>query len=175
MNKNINLSNDKSIPSFLSYLPKSQDSSLFLSKTSGNEIIGIIKELKNGKSSEIPINVIKHIKNIIAPHLSKLFNSCMAQGTFPPSLKTGRITPIHKKGPKNDITNYRPASTLPIFGKIFEKIIYDRLYFFITARKILSPTQFGFRKMYSTSHAVNHSIDLIKNFQIKVKYTIGIL
>ena len=129
MNKNINLSNDKSIPSFLSYLPKSQDSSLFLSETSGNEIIGIIKELKNGKSSDIPINVIKHIKNIIAPHLSKLFNSCMAQGTFPPSLKTGRITPIHKKGPKNDITNYRPVSTLPIFGKIFEKIIYDRLYF----------------------------------------------
>ena len=98
----------------------------------------------------------------------------MAQGTFPPCLKTGRITPIHKKGPKNDITNYRPVSTLPIFGKIFEKIIYDRLYSFITARKILSPTQFGFRKMYSTSHAVNHSLDLIKNFQIKGKDTIGI-
>ena len=98
----------------------------------------------------------------------------MAQGTFPLSLKTGRITPIHKKGPKNDITNYRPVSTLPIFGKIFEKIIYDRLYSFITSRKILSPTQFGFRKMYSTSHAVNHSIDLIKNFQIKGKDTIGI-
>ena len=98
----------------------------------------------------------------------------MAQGTFSSSLKTGRITPIHKKGPKNDIINYRLVSTLPIFGEIFEKIIYDRLYFFITARKILSPTQFGLRKMYSTSHAVNHSIDLIKNFQIKGKYTIGI-
>ena len=109
LNKNIDSSNDKSIPSFLSYLPKSQDSSLFLSETSGNEIIGIINELKNGKSSDIPINVIKYIKNIIAPHLSKLFNSCMAQGTFPSSLKTGRITPIHKKGPKYDITNYRPV------------------------------------------------------------------
>ena len=174
MNKNIDLSNDKSIPSFLSYLPKSQDSSLFLSKTYGNEIIGIINELKSGKSSDIPINVIKHIKNIIAPHLSKLFNSCMAQSTFPSSLKTGWITPMHKKGPRNDITNYRPVSTLPIFGKIFEKIIFDRLYSFITASKILSTTQFGFRKRYSTSHAVNHSIDLIKNFQIKGKDTIGI-
>ena len=125
----INLSNDKSIPSFLSYLPKSQDSSLFLSETSGNEIICIIKELKNGKSSGIPIDVIKHIKNIIASYSSKLFNSCMAQGTFPPSLKTGRITPIHKRGPKskNDITNYRPVSTLAIFAKIFEKVIYNRL------------------------------------------------
>ena len=123
------MSNDKNIPSFLSYLPKLQYSSLSLSETSGNEIIGIIKELKNGKSSGIPINVIKHIKNIIAPHLSKLFNSCMAQGTFPPSLRTGRITPIHKRGPKskNDITYYRPVSTLPIFGKIFEKVIYNRL------------------------------------------------
>ena len=58
LNKNIDLSNDKSIPSFLSYLPKSQDTSLFLSETSGNEIIGIINELKNGKSSDILINVI---------------------------------------------------------------------------------------------------------------------
>ena len=68
MNKSIDLSNDKSILSFLSYLPKSQDSSLLLYETSGNEIIGIIKELKNGKSSDIPNNVIKHMKDIIAPH-----------------------------------------------------------------------------------------------------------
>ena len=65
------------------------------------------------------------VKDIIAPHLCKLFNSCISIGTFPSYLELGKITPIHKKGPKNDISNYSPVSTLPIFGKIFEKIVYD--------------------------------------------------
>ena len=86
----------------------------------------------------------------------------------------GKITPIHKKGTKNDIFNYRPVSTLPIFGKIFEKIIYDRLFSFDTERRILSDTQFGFRKKYSTSHAINYSLNLIKQFQLKGKNIIGI-
>ena len=51
----------------------------------------------------------------------------MNRGTFPDELKLGVITPIHKKGPKDDVGNYRPISTLPIFGKIFEKF-YIRVY-----------------------------------------------
>ena len=118
--------------------------------------------------------MVKRVKDIIAPHLCKLFNSCISTGTFPLCLKLGKITPIHKKGPKNDISNYGPVSTLPIFGKIFEKIIYDRLFSFVTERRILSNTQFGFRKKYSTSHAINYSVNLIKQFQLKGKNIIGI-
>ena len=47
----------------------------------------------------------------------------MYDGIFPAELKLGKITPIYKKGAKDNISNYRPVSTLPIFGKIFEKII----------------------------------------------------
>ena len=173
LNKNIDL-NKENVPIFQSYLPKPQQQSLFLSDTSTDEIICIIKELKNGKSSDIPITVIKRVKEIIAPHLCKLFNSCISTGTFPSCLKLGKITPIHKKGPKNEISNYRPVSTLPIFGKIFEKIIYDRLFSFAADRKILSDTQFGFRKKYSTSHAINYSVNLIKQFQLNGKDIIGI-
>ena len=173
LNKNIDL-NKENVPIFQSYLPKPQQQSLFLSDTSTDEIICIIKELKNGKSSDIPITVIKRVKEIIAPHLCKLFNSCISTGTFPSCLKLGKIIPIHKKGPKNEISNYRPVSTLPIFGKIFEKIIYDRLFSFAADRKILSDTQFGFRKKYSTSHAINYSVNLIKQFQLNGKDIIGI-
>ena len=173
LNKNIDL-NKENVPSFQSYLPKLQQQSLFLSETSTDEITSIIKDLKNGKSSDIPITVVKRVKDIIAPHLCKLFNSCISTGTFPLCLKLGKITPIHKKGPKNDISNYRPVSTLPIFGKIFEKIVYDRLFSFVTERRILSDTQFGFRKKYSTSHAINYSVNLIKQFRLKGKNIIGI-
>ena len=120
LNKDIDLSNE-SISNFCTYLPKHQQNSLFLADTSSEEIIDIIKEFKNGKSSDI---VIKHIKEIIVPCMPKFINACISTGTFPSSLKLGKITPNHKKGPKNEVSNYRPVSTLPIFGKIFEKIIY---------------------------------------------------
>ena len=122
LNKSINL-NSNSIPKFHSYLPRSHTDSIFLTETTSEEIVDIIKDFKNGKSSDIPVIVIKHVKETIAPYLNKLYNNCILSGEFPPSLKIGRITPIHKKGPKNDIKNYRPVSTLPIFGKIFEKIL----------------------------------------------------
>ena len=52
-------------------------------------------------------------------------NICIALGIFPYILKTSKITPIYKKDNKELIENYRPVSTLPIFGKIFGKIIYS--------------------------------------------------
>ena len=173
LNKDIDLSNE-SIPNFCTYLPKHQQNSLFLDDTSSEEIIDIIKEFKDGKLSDIPVIVIKHIKEIIAPYMSKFINACISTGTFPSSLKLGKITRIHKKGPKNEVSNYRPVSTLPIFGKIFEKIIYSRLYSFLTDHNVLSNTQFGFRKHHSTSYAVNHSVNLIKQFQWEGKNTIGV-
>ena len=46
----------------------------------------------------------------------------MAEGIFPDVLKVGKITPVFKKGTAESIENYRPISTLPIFGKFFEKM-----------------------------------------------------
>ena len=59
----------------------------------------------------------------------------MTRGIFPDVLKIGKITPIYKKDDKELFENYRPVSTLPIFGNIFEKVIYERLYsfFYISA------------------------------------------
>ena len=72
------------------------------------------------------------------------------------------ITPIYKKESDELLENYRPVSTLPIFGKIFEKIIYSRLYKYFVSKGILHDGQFGFRKQHSKSHALNYSIDKIK-------------
>ena len=55
----------------------------------------------------------------------------MGTGKFPGMIKLGKITPIFKKEDEQLLKNYRPVSTLPIFGKIFEKIIYSRLYSFL--------------------------------------------
>ena len=151
----------ESFPSFHTYLGRSCESSVFLEDCTGIEIENIIGEFENGKASDIPIMIIKKSKVIISGTLSKLFNTCMATGYYPVDLKTGKITPIFKKGSKELMENYRPVSTLPVFGKIFEKVIYSRLYDFFVSKGILTDSQFGFRKGHSTTHAIHHSADII--------------
>ena len=58
----------------------------------------------------------------------------MRLGIFPDTLKTGLVTPIYKKGDHQLLDNYRPISTLPIFSKIFEKLIYTCIYDFLVAK-----------------------------------------
>ena len=171
VNKKIPIDTDKK---FAQYLPPSSMSSIFLHEASNEEIGQIISELKNGKSSGIPISVIKKIKRNIVPTLCKLYNKCLVLRKFPEMLKIGRITPIYKKGAKNDINNYRPVSTLPLFGKIFEKIIYARMYDYLTNRNILSESQYGFRKQHSTSHAIHHSVHTIRKSYNENRHTLGI-
>ena len=46
---------------------------------------------------------------------------------------------------RQNVKNYRPVSLLPICGKIFERLIYNVTYDFLTENDLLSPNQPGFR------------------------------
>ena len=162
------------ITPFNEFLKKSNESSIFLEDCTITEILDVINGLENNKASDIPINIIKKSASIIAPVLVDTLNHSMKLGIFPESLKIGKITPIFKKGDAQLIENYRPVSTLPIFGKIFEKIIYERLYSFFVSQNIMNPQQFGFRKGHSTSHALNFSIEHIQKSLAKHMHVLAI-
>ena len=89
-------------------------------------------------------------------------------------LKIGRISPIYKKDNDELLENYRPVSTLPVFGKLLEKLIYSRLYSFILAKCSMYENQFGFRKGHSISHALNYSVNYIENLTRSKKHVLGI-
>ena len=166
---------DMGFCSFEEYVMPSNINSIFLDECNSNEISRIINDFQNNKSSDIPIKVIKKSSHVISPVLANYFNKLMTSGTFPDVLKVGRITPIFKKDNPECIENYRPISTLPIFGKIFEKIIFKRLYSFATSQNILHNNQFGFRKSHSTSHAVNYSVSIIENsIKLNKNHMLGI-
>ena len=131
---------------FEDYLPKSCDASIFLRDCNKEEVLELIKALKNGKSSDIPIYVIKKSASAMGYHLVKIFNQCLHQGIFPDELKVGRITPIYKKDDECSLENYRPVSTLPIFGKIFEKIIYSRIDNVLTTKDIILTNNWDLEK-----------------------------
>ena len=160
--------------SFVQYMSKSVDSSIYLEDTNPNEIAEIIAGFENGKASDIPITVLKKTAHLISSLLAPLYNNCMRKGTFPSLFKVGKVTPIFKKDNKECIENYRPVSTLPIFGKIFEKIIYKRLYTFFTANGVLHDNQFGFRKGHSTKHALHESVETINKSLLLGKHVLGI-
>ena len=63
---------------------------------------------------------------------------------------------------------------LPIFSKVFEKILYHRLYSFFTSNDVIHSKQFGFRKNHSTGHAINYSINKILNELKQHNHVIGI-
>ena len=163
-----------SMDSFAQYMSKSVENSIFLEDTNAAEIEEIIKSFENGKASDIPIRLVKKSAHLISPILATLYNNCMNQGSFPTLFKVGKVTPVYKKDNKECIENYRPVSILPVFGKIFEKIIYTRLIKFFMANGILHEDQFGFRKGHSTTHALHKSVDIITNSRERGKHVLGI-
>lgn len=165
---------DLAFSSFEDYLFPSHPQSIYLHDCDAEEILDIIKQLENNKSSDIPIKVIKKSAHVFCYTLSQYFNTLMKAGKFPDVLKLGKITPVYKKGNPELLGNYRPVSTLPIFGKIFEKVIYSRIYKYALSQNLLNENQFGFRQSHSTCHAVNFSVSLVQEALKKNKHVIGI-
>ena len=166
--------NIEPIQTFTTFLGQSNMSSIYMQDCTKEEICKIISDLDNNKASDIPIRIIKKSAHIISPFLAAHINKSISQGIFPDVLKLGKISPIYKKDNRELLENYRPVSTLPIFGKIFEKVIYERLYSFLVSQQVIAPNQFGFRKGHSTSHALNYSINHIEEALNDKKHVLGI-
>ena len=132
-------------------------SSFFLSPTTPGEVEKIIDDVDVKKSTgpnSIPIFLLKSFKLFFSVWLSKLVNLCFEVGIFPDILKLAKVTPLHKKDNKLDFLNYRPISLLSVLSKIYEKLIYIRIYSYLDNNNLIYNKQFGFRSNYSTNHAI---------------------
>ena len=106
--------------------------------------------------------------------LCHIVNLLFDQGCVPDQLKIPEVIPVFKAGDTTSIGNYRPISILPVFSKVFERLMYTRLMTYITEHKILSNLQFGFRKGYSTEMAISVLIDNICNATDNREHVIGV-
>ena len=102
---------------------------------------------------------IKLAEVIVAPFIAKLFNNCIDQNIFPENFKLAIVTSIPKTSSPKSINDFRLISLLPIFSKIFEKIIAERMMSFIDKNSILTSSQFGFRTSSSIELAVTSIYD----------------
>ena len=145
-----------------------------LTPVSTQEVTEIIKSLKWKNShgyDEIPIKILKISLPFIISPLTYICNKSLSTGTFPARLKFSQINPIFKKGNKAEISNYRPISLLTSFSKVFEKVIYKRLYNHVNRNNILAKEQYGFKNNSSAEIA---SYNLINNILKALNGNIGL-
>ena len=125
------------------------------------EVYNTLFNMKNNSIlSDLPIKILKLLGEPLCSLLSDLFNHAISCKNFPNILKMGTITPIPKKGNAKNIKNYRPITILNPISKIFDKLLYDRLYSFFDNCNVLSNYQFGFRKKRGIEQA---ALNLIYN------------
>ena len=94
------------------------------------DILKIMHSLNINKAhgcDDISIRLLKICDSSIVRPLSIIFNNCL-QRSFPNNRKKSSVVPIHKRGDKQLLQNYRPVSLLPICGKIFERIIFNPIF-----------------------------------------------
>ena len=164
-----NIPNSNRRPS--SYLRNNYMNSLYFSPTDEAEVLQIISALKSKKScgkdgiSNIFLKSISH--QIIIP-MTKIINKSLATGIVPEEMKLAKIVPIYKSKDSTYFINYRPISLLPSMSKVLEKVIYKRLYSYISVNKILYQSQYGFRSNHSTTYAVSElTSNILKGFDNK--------
>ena len=72
--------------------------------------------------------VLKNCSSTLANPLSILFKTSYYSSKLPDDWKTANVVPIHKKGAKENVENYRPISLTSLVMKVFEKIVRDDIY-----------------------------------------------
>ena len=161
---------------FESYINK-PDSIMKTKQLSMNELKDAFFSLKINKSpgyDDISFNVVKKCFSSLCEPMKYMFNLSIEKGIFPDDLKIAKVTPIYKADDKSNLSNYRPISVLSCFSKILERIMYNRLYQYLTENKILYPKQFGFQTGHSTEHAIVQLVDqILESFEYN-KYTLGV-
>ena len=143
--------------SFLNKLKDLENVKIFTeldTRISNKEIINAIASLKNNKASsfdQILNEMLKFGQTYIIDPLCKLFNNILSTGKFPVVWANGIIVPIFKSGEKCNPSNYREITIGSCIGKLFLKILNNRLDNFLTMHNIICPEQIGFSKDSRTS------------------------
>ena len=130
---------------------KRNDLSAFFKPCTQKEIVDIVLSFKNGKSpgfDEIDAVPVKRVIHILCVPLCAIFNLSLTLGIVPDSLKIAKVTPVYKSGTKEDVSNYRPISVLPLFSKVLERCVFNRVIKILDKCNIIIDNQFGFRPKY---------------------------
>ena len=158
---------------FKDFLPPPTNFSFNPRPITSHEIIKLLDSTKPKSSTDVNglnSNVIKYVKLEISPVLASLFSRSLNEGLFPKQSKISKIIPLYKKNCELELGNYRGISLIETFGKILEKLVFNRLYSYLEKNKLIYDLQYGFRKKLGVDicliNLVNRLSEAFNNHEI---------
>ncbi|XP_055589490.1 uncharacterized protein LOC129741736 [Uranotaenia lowii] len=106
------------------------------------EAIGKLKYTTSAGQDGIPACVLKKCRTLLVKPLTHIFNRSLEQQKFPDLWKRSFMSPVYKKGDKQNILNYRGVTSLAACSKVLERIVNDVI--FSACRNWISENQHGF-------------------------------
>lgn len=145
---------------------------------SEDDVLKALWSLKNKKScgvDELSGSTISNIIDIIIVPFTYLVNQSLIQGYFPNLFKQALVYPLHKKGDRENVDNYRQISQIGALAKLYEKIVATAIIDFLTQNNLINKDQHGFIPNKSTESASFALFDFIYNELDKNKHVVAIL
>ena len=94
---------------------------------------------------DISVRMVKICDDSIKKPLPIIYKNCIKTSIYTNAWKKYNIASVLKKGDKQVVNNYRPVSLLPIFGKVFEKILFNSIFEYLQESCLLCDNESGFQ------------------------------
>jgi len=127
------------------------------------KIIAPLKPSNSNGYNEISTKIVKACAQFIISLLTYIYNQSLSTGILLSCLKYSVVKPIFQIGNKNDMSDCRRISLLTSLSKIFEKLIYTRIFQHLIHNNILVDEQYGFRTNSSTVQATHKLLNALFN------------
>ena len=137
--------------------PASQATPFTLQHVTADDVTKAVKALTSSATTtrdQMSLKLLRLSLSAISHPLSLIFKMSIDSCTFPTDWKMGQIIPIHKKGKRSDLANYRPITLLPRLSKTMEYLVHQQLKNYLDGNKLLHATQLGFRSKHSCCTAL---------------------
>ena len=161
---------------FSDYLDKSNNI-LCETNLSEKEFQAAFQTIKANKAAgfdDINSNIIKSSYDQLFTPLFHICNISLKYGCFPDRMKIAKVKPLFKSDEREIVSNYRPISILPVFSKLLERIMYNRIYSHVQDNHLLYNKQFGFQKECSTEYAILQlTKEILDSFEAN-QFTLGV-
>lgn len=134
------------------------------------EVRMAISCLKNKKAQGLDMisnEMIKCGRDVLIPHLAKIFNKILNSGSYPRPWSEGYLVPLFKKGSPLECDNYRGITISNNLAKLLSSILNNRFRGFLNTRGIMKDVQIGSMKGSRTTDHIFVLKTLIDKYNAK--------